>query len=129
MREYTFYVYMMASRRNGTLYCGVTNELVRRVAEHRKGMAKGFTAKYGVTRLVWFEQHSDINEAILREKRIKKWNRAWKIALIEAENRDWRDLALDLGLEPLPVVIPAKAGIQSGAGDAVQKIGSPPARG
>jgi putative endonuclease len=114
MREYSFFVYLMASRWNGTLYCGVTNDLLRRVHEHRGGAADGFTARYGVSRLVWFEQHSDINEAILREKRIKKWNREWKIALIEAENREWRDLGVDLGLEALPPVIPAKAEIQTG---------------
>ncbi len=102
MREYNFFVYLMASRRNGTLYCGVTNDLVRRVVEHREGRAEGFTARYGVSRLVWFEQHSDINEAILREKRIKNWNRAWKLALIERGNREWRDLAVDLGLEAMP---------------------------
>ena len=71
----------MASGRNGTLYCGVTNDLVRRVHEHRERRAEGFTSRYGVSRLVWFEQHSDIDEAILREKRIKTWNRGWKLAL------------------------------------------------
>lgn len=129
MRDYTFFVYLLASRRNGTLYCGVTNDLVRRVLEHRQRIAEGFTSKYGVSRLVWFEQHSDINEAILREKRIKKWNRNWKIALIEATNRDWSDLAVDLGLKPLPTVIPAKAGIQTDLGAAVYKMGSPPSGG
>ena len=113
MRDHTYFVYLMASRRNGTLYCGVTNDLLRRVVEHREGTAEGFTAKYDVSRLVWFEQHSDINEAILREKRIKKWNRDWKVRLIETGNRDWRDLAVEMGLEPLPGVIPAEAGIQS----------------
>jgi putative endonuclease len=110
MREYNFFVYLMASRRNGTLYCGVTNDLVRRVHEHREGEAEGFTAKYGVSRLVWFEQHSDINEAILREKRIKNWNRIWKLALIEKGNREWRDLAVDLGLEALPGCHPREGG-------------------
>jgi putative endonuclease len=107
----------------------VTNDLVRRVLEHREGTVEGFTSRYGVSRLVWFERHSDINEAILREKRIKKWNREWKVRLIEAGNRDWRDLAVDLGLEPIPVVIPAGARVQSGALPAVQKNGSPPSRG
>ena len=92
MREYNFFVYLMASRRNGTLYCGVTNDLLRRVVEHREGTAEGFTSKYGVSRLVWFEQHSDIKEAILREKRIKKWPRAWKVRLIHLANPDWDDL-------------------------------------
>jgi putative endonuclease len=113
MRAYNFFVHLMASRRNGTLYCGVTNELLRRVHEHRCGAAEGFTARYGVSRLVWFEQHSDINGAILREKRIKAWNRDWKIALIQRENPGWRDLAVDLGLGPLPPVIPAKVGIRT----------------
>ncbi len=129
MREFSFFVYLMASRWNGTLYCGVTNDLLRRVVEHREGTAEGFTAKYGVSRLVWFEQHSDIHEAILREKRIKKWNREWKVRLIEERNREWRDLAVDLGLEPLPGVIPAEAGIQVGCGGSVQRSGSPPSRG
>lgn len=131
MREYNFFVYLMASRLNGTLYCGVTNDLVRRVVEHREGTAEGFTAKYGVSRLVWFEQHSDINEAILREKRIKKWNREWKVRLIEERNPDWRDLAVDLGLKPMPgpSVIPAKAGIQGGLSGNVRRSGSPPLRG
>jgi putative endonuclease len=110
MRDYSFFVYLMASRRNGTLYCGVTNDLVRRVHEHREGRAESFTAKYRVTRLVWFEQHSDIHAAILRETRIKKWNRAWKLALIESENRAWRDLAVDLGLEALPDCHPRAGG-------------------
>lgn len=115
----------MASRWNGTMYCGVTNDLVRRVVEHREGTAEGFTSRYGVSRLVWFEQHSDIHEAILREKRIKKWNREWKVRLIEKGNPEWRDLAVDLGLEHLPRVIPAEAGIQGAAVEA----GSPLSRG
>ena len=110
MREYNFFVYLMASRRNGTLYCGVTNDLARRVVEHREGRAEGFTVKYGVSRLVWFEQHSDINEAILREKRIKTWNRAWKLALIEKENLEWRDLAVEMGLDALPDCHPREGG-------------------
>lgn len=129
MSEYRFFVYLMASRWNGTLYCGVTNDLVRRVVEHREGAAEGFTRKYGVSRLVWFEQHSDIHEAIFREKRIKKWNRDWKVALIEQENRNWRDLAVDFGLEPLADVISAEAGIQNCLGAAVQQSGSRPSRG
>ncbi|MCU0905160.1 MAG: GIY-YIG nuclease family protein [Tabrizicola sp.] len=129
MREYNFLVYLMASGRNGTLYCGVTNDLVRRVHEHREGRAECFTSKYGVSRLVWFEQHSDISEAILREKRIKNWNRAWKLALIEKENPEWRDLAVDLGLEPIPDVIPAKAGIQVSEPRFPEDAGSPPTRG
>ena len=99
-RERNPMVYLLASGRNGTLYAGVTSDLVQRVAQHREG-AMGFTARYGVKRLVWFEPHGTMEQAILREKRIKKWNRAWKLALIEAANPDWRDLAEDLGFEPL----------------------------
>ena len=85
-------VYIMASRRNGTLYVGVTNDLARRVHEHRNGGGATFTRKYGVTRLVWCERYADINEAIAREKQLKKWERAWKLELIEAMNPDWADL-------------------------------------
>jgi putative endonuclease len=105
MRDHNFFVYLLASRRNGTLYCGVTNDLARRVFEHREGKAEGFARKYGVSRLVCFEQHSEINEAIIREKRIKKWRRDWKIALIEAENREWRDLSVELELAGPPLAI------------------------
>ncbi len=90
MRDY--YVYILASDRNGTLYVGVTNDLARRVYEHRNDLIEGFTKRYGVHRLVWFEVHGDINEAILREKRIKKWNRSWKLRVIEEMNPDWIDL-------------------------------------
>lgn len=91
----------MASRRNGTLYCGVTSHLMQRIAQHRDGSIPGFTAEYDVKILVWFEQHATMESAIQREKRIKKWNRAWKLRLIEEGNPDWRDLAGDLGFEPL----------------------------
>ena len=94
-------VYLLASKRNGTLYTGVTSDLPARVHQHRIGAVRGFTRDYGVRMLVWFEQHSTMEQAILREKRIKKWNRAWKLDLIEAINPDWRDLAVDLGFEPL----------------------------
>ena len=90
------YVYILASQRNGTLYVGVTADLVRRVYEHREGLIAGFTRRYGVTRLVWFEAHEEILDAIAREKRIKKWNRAWKLALIESVNPAWRDLYAEL---------------------------------
>jgi putative endonuclease len=93
-------VYIVASRRNGTLYTGVTSDLPRRVHQHRSGETGGFTEKYGVKMLVWFEQHSTMEQAILREKRIKKWNRQWKLELIEALNPGWRDLAEDLGFAP-----------------------------
>jgi putative endonuclease len=91
VREY--YVYIMASRRDGTLYIGVTSDLDRRVLDHKHDLVPGFTKRYGVHRLVWVEIHSDIREAIGREKQLKGWNRAWKIKLIEAGNPTWRDLA------------------------------------
>jgi putative endonuclease len=86
------YVYMLASECYGTLYVGVTSDLVKRVWQHREGLADGFTKKYKVKRLVWFETHGDIIEAITREKQLKKWARAWKVALIQEANPDWRDL-------------------------------------
>ena len=89
------YVYMLASECYGTLYIGVTSDLVKRVWQHREGLADGFTKKHHVKRLVWFEAHEDIIAAITREKQLKKWNRAWKIGLIQAENPDWRDLYED----------------------------------
>ena len=88
----TYYVYMLASQRNGTLYVGVTGDVMRRVSEHRQELIEGFTREYGVKTLVWYEAHSDVGVAIQREKRIKRWRRAWKIALIEAENPQWLDL-------------------------------------
>ncbi|MFL5058460.1 MAG: GIY-YIG nuclease family protein, partial [Xanthobacteraceae bacterium] len=87
-----YYVYLMASRRNGTLYLGVTNNLVRRVHEHKNKVVPGFTSRYGVDRLVWYECYDDPTTAIMREKDIKKWRRAWKIRLIEEMNPDWHDL-------------------------------------
>ena len=94
--------YLLASHRNGTLYVGVTSSLFQRVHQHREGLIRGFTKDYGVARLVWFEQLGTMELAIAREKRIKKWNRAWKIELIEKTNPDWRDLAIDFGFDPLP---------------------------
>jgi putative endonuclease len=85
-------VYILASCRNGTLYVGVTSDPVRRVWEHKQDLVEGFTKKYRVHRLVYVELHADMAEAILREKRIKKWNREWKIALIEKSNPEWNDL-------------------------------------
>lgn len=85
-------VYILASKRNGTLYVGVTSDLVKRVWEHRNNVVEGFTSRYSVHRLVYFEMGDDMEQAILREKRIKKWNRAWKIELIEKHNPEWRDL-------------------------------------
>jgi putative endonuclease len=87
-----FWVYILASRLGGTLYIGVTNDLVRRVYEHREGLAEGFTKKYAAHRLVHFEQFDDVENAVRREKRLKSWNRAWKIRLIEETNPHWIDL-------------------------------------
>jgi putative endonuclease len=87
-----FYVYLLASRKHGTLYAGVTRDLVQRVHQHRSKETKGFTSRYGVTRLVWYEVYDDPTSAIAREKEIKKWRRDWKISLIENENPDWDDL-------------------------------------
>jgi putative endonuclease len=94
--EKEFAVYILASRRNGTLYIGVTSNLPKRLWEHREGVVDGFTKEYGVKTLVWFEMHDNAEAAITREKRLKKWNRAWKLALIEKENPDWRDLSVGL---------------------------------
>jgi len=94
-------VYMLASKRNGTLYTGITSNLIARIGQHRQGAVRGFTRDYGVKLLIWFEQHATMDSAILREKRIKKWNRSWKLELIEAANPDWLDLAEDFGFAPL----------------------------
>jgi putative endonuclease len=90
--ERYFWVYILASRIGGTLYIGVTNNLVRRVYEHRTDAVPGFTSEHGVRRLVYYEQFFDVENAIRREKRLKKWNRAWKIRLIEQSNPNWDDL-------------------------------------
>ncbi len=96
MREpKTYYVYILASRRNGTLYIGVTSDLQRRVYEHKQGLVLGFTKKYGVKLLVYFETFTDIGAAIHRESRLKKYKREWKMDLIQQQNVDWRDLAAD----------------------------------
>lgn len=89
-------MYILASKRNGTLYVGVTSDLIQRVWQHRNDLAEGFTKRYGVHRLVWYEQCGTMQTAIAREKAIKEWKRAWKIKLIEEVNPDWRDLYEDL---------------------------------
>jgi len=89
----THYVYILASARNGTLYVGATADLARRIHEHRNGTLNGFTARYGVHRLVHVEVFDDKVEALLREKRLKRWRRAWKLALIENTNPTWKDLS------------------------------------
>ncbi len=90
MKQY--YVYIMASQRNGTLYIGVTSDLVKRVYEHKEGLAEGFTKKYDVKHLVYYETTNDVESAIQRETQMKKWNRKWKLELIEKHNPEWKDL-------------------------------------
>ena len=85
-------VYILASKRNGTLYIGVTSDLVKRVWEHKNHMVKGFTKRYGIQQLVWYELHENMASAIEREKRLKGWKRAWKLELIETVNPNWQDL-------------------------------------
>ncbi|MBI3140759.1 MAG: GIY-YIG nuclease family protein [Rhodocyclales bacterium] len=92
----SYYVYILASGRNGTLYIGVTNDLIRRVWEHKNGAVEGFTKKYDIHHLVYFEQTEDVSSAIQREKQLKKWERKWKLDLIEKTNPYWRDLYEDL---------------------------------
>ena len=92
MNNKTYYVYIMASKRNGTLYIGVTNDLIRRVYEHKNSGVEGFTKKYCVHKLVYWEQLDNVESAIQREKQLKRWNRQWKIALIEKENSNWQDM-------------------------------------
>jgi putative endonuclease len=91
--EKTYYVYIMASRRNGTLYIGLTNDLARRINEHRLGLVEGFTKKYSVKLLVHYEVFNDIDAAIRRETQLKKYKREWKMNLIQERNLEWRDLA------------------------------------
>ena len=90
-----YYIYILASKKNGALYIGMTNDLVRRIFEYKSGLIEGYTKKYSVDKLVYFESTTDVNEAIAREKRLKKWKRQWKIDLIENSNPDWRDLSED----------------------------------
>jgi putative endonuclease len=99
--ERTPAVYIMASGFHGTIYTGVTSNLLQRIYQHRTGIPHGFTAEYEVKRLVWFEIHGTMEHAIRREKQLKNWHRNWKVELIEAANPSWRDLAEDFGFEPL----------------------------
>lgn len=92
----TYYVYILASHIGGTLYIGVTNDLIRRVGQHKLKIADSFTKQYGIDRLVYFEAFEDVQQAIKREKRLKKWPRAWKISLIEKDNPDWIDLYAEI---------------------------------
>jgi putative endonuclease len=93
-------VYILASGKHGTLYIGVTSNLMQRMNQHREGLTKGFTSKHGVFRLVRYELLGDMESAIRREKQLKNWHRDWKINLIESENPEWIDLALEWGFEP-----------------------------
>ena len=90
------FLYILASGKHGTLYTGCTTDLPKRIYEHREGLVPGFTRRYGVKRLVYFEEYDDVSDAIVRERRIKEWRRAWKIRLIEERNPDWEDLAISL---------------------------------
>ena len=94
-------VYILASQPRGTLYIGVTSDLMKRLWQHRSGETGGFTSRYGVHRLVRYEVFGNMEKAILREKQLKRWHRQWKINLIEEDNPDWQDLAIGLGFEPL----------------------------
>ncbi|HAT1727035.1 TPA: GIY-YIG nuclease family protein [Legionella pneumophila] len=96
MEEKQYVVYVLASKAYGTLYTGITSNLVQRIYQHKKGLTEGFTKRYNVHRLVYYEIHTDVYEAITREKRIKKWNRQWKINLIEQKNPQWLDLSIGL---------------------------------
>lgn len=87
-----YYIYILASKKNGTIYTGVTSDLVKRVCQHKAKAIVGFTSKYNVTQLVYFETYEEITDAIAREKKIKKWNRSYKLNLIEKENPHWKDL-------------------------------------
>jgi putative endonuclease len=87
-----YFVYIIASRKDGAIYIGVSNDIVRRIFEHRNKLVPGFASKYNITRLVWFEMYDDPISAISREKKLKKWKRSWKVQLIEAQNPQWNDL-------------------------------------
>jgi len=100
------YVYILASERNGTLYTGVTSDLIVRVWQHKEDLLPGFSSKYGCKRLVWFETHDDIEAAIRKEKQIKRWRRVWKLRLIEETNPAWRDLWDDLNAVPERAILP-----------------------
>ncbi len=92
----SYYVYILASKRNGTIYIGVTSDLIKRIYEHKHGLVDGFTKKYHVHALVYFEETESVESAIIREKQLKKWNRKWKLELIEKENPNWTDLCHEL---------------------------------
>ena len=99
-QEFSPCVYILATHRNGSTYIGVTSNLMQRLYQHREGVFEGHSKTHDIKRLVWFEMHDTMGAAIAREKQLKKWNRDWKAKLIETDNPDWRDLAVDLGFEP-----------------------------
>jgi len=118
-------VYILASQRNGTLYIGVTSDLVKRVWQHREGLVDGFTKQYGVKMLVWYEQHETMDSAISKEKAMKKWLRQWKLSTIEQNNPDWVDLWAEITGEttpPPPLVVPAQAGTQKAPNELDSRI-------
>ena len=92
---YQFYVYILTNKKNGTLYIGMTNDLERRIFELKNKLIEGFSKRYNLTKLIYFESFQYVNDAILREKRMKNWSRQWKIDLVEEENKEWNDLASD----------------------------------
>ncbi|MGL5837357.1 MAG: GIY-YIG nuclease family protein [Sphingorhabdus sp.] len=100
-RDFQPVVYIVANRRYGTLYIGVTSNLMQRIQQHREGLIEGFSKRYGIKRLMYFELHGTMETAIVREKQLKEWKRNWKIELLEKDNPDWKDLAIDLGFPPL----------------------------
>ena len=102
-------VYILAKASHSTMYVGVTSNLLGRIHQHRSGVIKGFTARYHIHRLVWFEAHETMDSAIIQEKRIKRWLRRWKYELIGKANPHWRDLAEDLGFDPLPKAGPGSS--------------------
>ena len=100
-RDFQPTVYIVANRKYGAIYVGVTSNLMQRIYQHREGTFEGFSKRYGTKRLMWFEQHGTMETAIVREKQMKEWKRGWKIEQLEKTNPDWKDLAIDLGFPPL----------------------------
>ena len=94
--EKSFYIYILANKRNGTLYIGITSDLIKRIGEHKNKVIKGFTKKYSIDKLVYYEHHDTAESAINREKRLKDWDRKWKLELIEKSNPAWKDLYKDI---------------------------------
>lgn len=93
--NYQFYVYILSNKKNGTLYIGMTNDLETRLFEHKNKIIEGFTKRYGLDKLIYFEQFQFVNDAIKREKQLKNWNRQWKIDIVEKDNKEWEDLSSD----------------------------------